>query len=119
MVYKPISKLLCSRLKMVLPKLINPSQGAFIRGQELLFNVLLCQELARGYARAHISPCCMTKIDLKKAYDSIHWDFLRELMVSLRFPTIVIKWAMACISSTSFSISMNGGSMVPLRGEED
>jgi len=109
MVYKAISKLLCSRLKMVFPEWINPSQGAFIRGRELLFNVLLCEELARGYARAHISPRCMMKIDLEMAYDSIHWDFLRELMVSLRFPTIFSKWAMAFISPTSFMIGMNGG----------
>ena len=39
--YKCISKLLCSRLNEVLPKLVNPSQGAFVASRELLFNVLL------------------------------------------------------------------------------
>jgi len=43
-----------------------------VRGKELLFNVLLCPELVRGYARKNISSRCMVKIDLKKAYDSVH-----------------------------------------------
>ena len=50
-VYKGISKLLSGRLKEVLPELVNHSQGAFIKGRELLFNVLLCQEIATGHNR--------------------------------------------------------------------
>ena len=37
-----VCKLLCTRLKEVLPHLINQSQGPFVRGKELLFNVLMC-----------------------------------------------------------------------------
>ena len=71
-IYKVISKLLVSRLKRVMPNLINQSQGAFVPGREILFNVLICQDLARGYQRKHISPRCMMKVDLRKAFDSIH-----------------------------------------------
>jgi len=48
-VYKTITKLLFSRMKEVLPLLINEGQGAFMQGRELLFNVPICQDLARGY----------------------------------------------------------------------
>jgi len=71
-IYKVITKLLCLRLKSVLPNLINQSQGAFVNGREILFNVLICQDLARGYHRKHISPRSMMKVDLRKAFDSIH-----------------------------------------------
>jgi len=84
--YKVISKLLCKRLKQVLPDLINQSQGAFVQGHELLHNVLLCQELARGYDRKHISSGCLMKIDLKKAYDSVYWSFIIELLEGLNSP---------------------------------
>jgi len=52
-IYKCITKLLCNRLKEVLPHIIDASQGAFVKGREMLFNVLLCQDLARGYQRKH------------------------------------------------------------------
>jgi len=41
-IYKAISKLLKKGLKEVSPYLINESQGAFVKGRALLFNVLLC-----------------------------------------------------------------------------
>ena len=106
-IYKCISKLLSKRLKEVLPTVVNQSQGAFIPGRELLFNVLVCQEVARGYTRKNISPRCMLKIDLKKAYDSIHWTFIQELLSSLKFPLQFITCVMACITTTSFSIQLN------------
>ena len=54
--YKCITKLLCVRLKEVLPHLIDAGQGAFVKGRELLFNVILCQDLARGYNRKYTPP---------------------------------------------------------------
>ena len=61
-----------TRLKEVLPTIIDPSQAAFIPGRELLYNVLISQDLARGYQRQHITPRCLLKIDLQKAFDSVH-----------------------------------------------
>ena len=115
--YKVISKLLCNRLKKVLPVLINECQGAFVNGQELLFNVLLSQEIARGYTRKYLSPRCMMKIDLRKAYDSVFWEMVREMLDSLNFPTVFTSWVMACVSFLSFTIHMNGGTIRVLKGE--
>ena len=108
-IYKCISKILCNRLKKVLPCITNPSQGAFAQGKELLYNVLLCQELVRGYNRQHISPRCIIKIDLKKAYDLVYWEFLEEMLDYIRFPRIFITWIMACVSTANFTITVNGG----------
>ena len=106
--YKCITKLLCQRLKDILPDIIHPSQGAFVKGRESLFNMLICQDLAQGYQRQHISPRCIMKIDLQKAFDSVHWDFLWDLLSSLKFPTIFITWIQRCIASVSFSLQLNG-----------
>ena len=62
-IYKYITKLLCTRLKEVLPLLINLNQGAFVKGRKLLFNVLLCQDLVRGYNRKPAIPSCIMKVD--------------------------------------------------------
>ena len=47
-IYKCIAELLCLRPKEVLPHLIHQNQGAFVKGRELLFNILICQDIARG-----------------------------------------------------------------------
>jgi len=98
-IYKCTSKLLCQRIKEILPSLMNQCQGAFVKGRELLYNMLICQDIARGYQRQHISPRCILRIDLRKAFDSIHWEFLKGMLAALKFPLPFIKWVMACVTS--------------------
>lgn len=50
-IYKCISKLFCSRIKRVLPHIINQSQATFVPGRELLYNVLICQDIVHGYKK--------------------------------------------------------------------
>ncbi|XP_062118804.1 uncharacterized protein LOC133832483 [Humulus lupulus] len=70
-IYKCISKMLCGRLATFLPSLINQNQGAFIKHRSLAYNVLIFQDLIKGYNRKNSSPRCAMKIDLSKAYDFI------------------------------------------------
>ncbi|GAB2297215.1 hypothetical protein Dimus_038459 [Dionaea muscipula] len=100
--------MLCKRFKMVLSSIIDLSQAAFVPGRLIVDNVLLCQELLYGYERKHISPRCMAKVDLRKAYDSVRWGFIEELLGKLGFPVKFTKWVMACVSSTSFTFMLNG-----------
>ncbi|KAJ8419740.1 hypothetical protein Cgig2_015758 [Carnegiea gigantea] len=97
-IYKCITKLLYNRIKEVLPHIIDAGQGAFVKGKELLFNVLLCQDLARGYQRKHTPPSCIMKVDLHKGFDSVHWEFIKELLNALRFPILFTQWIMRCIT---------------------
>lgn len=69
--YKCIAKIIANRMKLVMPNLINMSQSAFIPGHNISDNVLMAQELFRGYTRETGSPKCALKIDLHKAFDSI------------------------------------------------
>ncbi|KAL0420811.1 UNVERIFIED_CONTAM: hypothetical protein Slati_3104000 [Sesamum latifolium] len=50
----------------------------------------------------------MTKlVDLRKAYDTLEWNFV--VLRLFGFPVRFIDWIEKCISSTSFSVSLNGG----------
>ena len=44
-IYKTIAKVLASRLKLVLPVLVHPNQGAFVPDRDLLYNVLISQDI--------------------------------------------------------------------------
>jgi len=48
------------------------------------------------------------KIDLQKAFDSIHWDFLKDLLYHLKFPLQFITWIIACITSVAYRVNVNG-----------
>jgi len=70
-IYKCISRILASRLKMVLQHVISRNQAAYLPKRNILDNVMLAHELLNGYSSKHISPRAMLKIDLRKAFDSV------------------------------------------------
>ncbi|XP_074318871.1 uncharacterized protein LOC141655705 [Silene latifolia] len=85
-VYKCLSKVICGRLNQVLPDIINPSQSAFLKGRDIVGNILICQDLVKLYNRKSCSPRMLMKIDLQKAYDSVEWAFMNDMMLATGFP---------------------------------
>ncbi|GKE33130.1 putative reverse transcriptase domain, reverse transcriptase zinc-binding domain protein, partial [Tanacetum coccineum] len=54
-------------------------------------------------------PRCAFKVDIQKAYDTVDWGFLREVLSSFGFHHKMIVWIMECVSTTSYSVCVNGG----------
>ncbi|KAL0307638.1 UNVERIFIED_CONTAM: hypothetical protein Scaly_2976400 [Sesamum calycinum] len=106
--YKAITKILVKRLQRVLPLMIDHSQNAFVPGRSISDNILLAQELLAGYNQARLPARCMLKVDIQKAYDSVEWDFLLETLRLFNFPQQFIILIKQCVSTASFSISLNG-----------
>lgn len=71
-------------------------------------NVLLMQELVKNYHKSGGSPRCAVKMDLMKAYDSVDWTFLLDIMQSMQFPDQYIQWVKNCITTPMFSVMING-----------
>ncbi|XP_074304837.1 uncharacterized protein LOC141639662 [Silene latifolia] len=115
--YKVISKLLCNRLALILPDIIHESQGEFVKGRSIIENVLICQDIVHQYSRKNVSPRCLFKIDLQKAYDTVEWDFVRQLLIGLKFPSKFVNLLMACITSTSYTLVLNGNNFGYFKGE--
>ena len=59
----------------------------------------------------------MLNVDLKKAFDSVDWEFIKDMLIALQFPSTFISWTMACISSTSYSLAYNGSMHGFFKGE--
>ncbi|KAL0416384.1 UNVERIFIED_CONTAM: Retrovirus-related Pol polyprotein from type-2 retrotransposable element R2DM [Sesamum latifolium] len=83
-------------------------KNAFIPGRSIGDNILLAQELFTGYNQQHLSPRCALKVDLRKAYDTVEWDFMLATLHLFRFPPQFIRWIEECITSTSFLVCLNG-----------
>lgn len=107
-VYKVISKILSRKLQLIMHEIISNSQSAFIKGRLLAENVLLATELVQGFNRKGISPRGMLKVDLKKAFDCVRWDFIQQVLRAANFPSIFINWISQCLTTTSLSINING-----------
>ncbi|XP_021729350.1 uncharacterized protein LOC110696371 [Chenopodium quinoa] len=89
--YKVIARMICSRLKEILPGLISEVQSAFVAGRSILDNILICQDVLKGYKDKQKAPRCTIKVDLRKAYDSINWDFIRDMLTALKFPAELLR----------------------------
>lgn len=106
-IYKVISKILAGRLREILKDIIHLNQSAFIPGRMISDNIMLAHELLRGYHKNNLNSCAL-KIDLHKAYDSISWDFLEEVLLAFRFLEHFVKLIMNSVRSCMFSIMING-----------
>jgi len=71
-------------------------------------NVLLATEMVHGYNRQNISPRGMLKVDLRKAFDSVKWEFIIAALKALAIPDRFVSWIYQCISTPTFTVSVNG-----------
>ncbi|XP_039005546.1 uncharacterized protein LOC120132937 [Hibiscus syriacus] len=79
----------------------------FFKGRDIAENTLLAQEIVRGYSRKNLSPRCALKINLQKAFDSVCWDFLLNVLEALGLPAIFCGWIKTCVTTHRYSISFN------------
>ncbi|CAN1304729.1 LINE-1 reverse transcriptase homolog [Linum perenne] len=106
--YKCITKIISARLGIVLPSIISLNQSAFVKGRLISDNILMAHELVAAYHKTQTSPRCMVKVDLTKAFDSIAWEPLFNILKAMLFPERFIKWITACLSTTKFRVQING-----------
>lgn len=99
--YKIISKVLAKRIHDIIRTIISESQAAFIPGRNISDNIILAHELVRVYTRKNVSPRCMLKIDLQKAYDCVEWCYLEQVMKDLGFHDMLTKWVLTCVKTVS------------------
>ncbi|GJR59889.1 uncharacterized protein Tco_1502051 [Tanacetum coccineum] len=106
--FKCISKIIANRIKGDLGDLVSINQSAFVPGRRISDNILLTQELMRNYHRNCGPPRCSFKVDIQKAYDTVDWGFLRSILIGFGFHPTMIEWIMVCVSTTSYSVCING-----------
>jgi hypothetical protein len=87
--------------------LVNPAQSAFIKGRVIHDNFNYVQGLARSYFVRKL-PALLLKLDIEKAFDSVSWDFLLEVLEARGFGQKWRNWISAILATASTRILING-----------
>jgi hypothetical protein len=83
-VTKLLGKILATRLSPHLDSLVSPSQSVFIKGRSIQDNFQYIQGAVQCFHRSK-NPMLPVKLDIAKAFDSIRWEYMLELMEQLGF----------------------------------
>ena len=89
--YKLLAKVLANRLKRVLSKVVAPTQNAFVMGRQILDASLITNEVIDSW-RKRKEKGLICKLDIKKAYDSIKWQFLLKTLHKMGFGSKWLGW---------------------------
>jgi hypothetical protein len=104
---KLLTKVLALRLSAYIDQVISSAQSAFIKKRCIQDNFMYVRGLARHYHRTKM-PACLIKLDITKAFDSVSWEFLLELLNRRGFPTRWTNWLTSILRTSSSSIMLNG-----------
>ncbi|CAA7017011.1 unnamed protein product [Microthlaspi erraticum] len=119
-IFKLITKVMVSRMKPIMTKLIGPAQSSFIPGRLSTDNIIIVQEAVHSMRRKKGKRGWMLlKLDLEKAYNRIRWDFLEDSLRAAGFSEQWVAWIMQCVSGPSMCELWNGektSSFKPSRG---
>lgn len=105
--YKLLSKVLAARLSSVMKSIISSSQLAFIKGRNLVDEMLVINEVV-DYAKRVNRECLILKVDFEKAYNSVYWSFLEYMLKRVGFCSKWIAWMRVCVFGGNMSILVNG-----------
>jgi hypothetical protein len=105
--YKIISKIISKRIRSILSHALSEEQFGFLKGRQIIDAIGTVQECLHSIKDKKLQALIL-KIDLKKSYDCISWDFLRLVLLQCGFGLPTTKWIMGCITSTTYVILING-----------
>jgi hypothetical protein len=88
---KIFAKALANRFAPTLPHIISHNQSAFIKGHQIQDNFRYVMGTARTLS-IRKSSSVLFKIDLAKAFDSVNWVFLLELLSAVGCPLRWTNW---------------------------
>nr|GEX78691.1 RNA-directed DNA polymerase, eukaryota [Tanacetum cinerariifolium] len=106
-IYKIIAKVLANRLSYVISDLVSIEQSAFVANRFILDGPFILNELF-SWCKHKNSKALIFKINFKKAFDSVCWDYLDMVLLHFGFGSKWRSWIHGCLKSAMGSILING-----------
>ncbi|PWA60782.1 hypothetical protein CTI12_AA378320 [Artemisia annua] len=97
--YKITANIMANRLSLVIHDIISDVQSAFVSNRQILDGPFILNELL-SWCKYKKSKALIFKVDFEKAFDSVRWDYLNDVLISFGFGQ---KWR-SCIDGSLNSI---------------
>nr|GEX88094.1 RNA-directed DNA polymerase, eukaryota, reverse transcriptase zinc-binding domain protein [Tanacetum cinerariifolium] len=104
--YKIIAKILANRLAGVLGDIVNEVQSAFVADRHILDRPFILNEVIQ-WCKSKKKQSLVFKVDFEKAYDSVRWDFLDDILGKFGFGDKWRMWIQSCLKSSKVMESLH------------
>ena len=104
---KIITKAMARRLSPKMNNLVSHCQSAFIKNRSIHDNFMYVRNTVRSLHRAR-KPMLLVKLDIAKAFDSMRWDYLLDVMRRRGFPPRWRAWVSILFSTATSRVLLNG-----------
>nr|GFA27492.1 putative RNA-directed DNA polymerase, eukaryota, reverse transcriptase zinc-binding domain protein [Tanacetum cinerariifolium] len=105
--YKVIAKVLANRFVTVLDDIVDEIQSAFVTDRQIMDGPFILNEIVH-WCKDKKKQSMILKVDFEKAYDSVRWDFIDDILRRFGFGEKWCKWIQSCLYSSSGSVLVNG-----------
>ena len=104
--YKIASGCIASRIKSVLPSIINLDQSGFMAGRFTGDNIRLIYDVL-NFSHVQKKKGLLLLIDFEKAFDSIAWSFINKSLRFYNFKNDIIAWIETFYKNTKSTVIEN------------
>ena len=105
--YKLATKCIASRLKNVLPNIINGDQTGFLKSRFIGENIRLALDTI-DYLNFNNLPGLMFMIDFEKAFDKLEWKFVQKCFKFFNFGEDILNWLNTFYNDITSCVMNNG-----------
>ncbi|KAL6650159.1 hypothetical protein ACP70R_014383 [Stipagrostis hirtigluma subsp. patula] len=94
--------------------MITVNQSAFVKKRNILDNFVFVRSAARALHKGK-HPSALLKIDIAKAFDTVAWPFLLEVLQQFGFGPRWREWIAIILRSSSSRLLLNGAPGRPIQ----
>ena len=105
--YKIISGTIANRLKVVLQKIIDTCQSAYLKGRFIGDNIRMIYDIIQLMKEKQASGILLS-LDIEAAFDSVSWSFIRKVLEVRHFPNNIVRWFDTLYIGSFSRVSYNG-----------
>ncbi|KAK6150686.1 hypothetical protein DH2020_015618 [Rehmannia glutinosa] len=109
--FKIITKILATRLDAIISSYLSPTRFGFIPGRHIHDCIALVSEGFNILQGGRTDSNMILKIDIRKAFDTLRWDFLLYVLCHFGFSEVFVHSVEVVPRSSRISVLLNGTSV--------